>query len=263
MPTPATAKWPKPKGEDEFEDMVVDFLRLRWKDPHAARNGRRGQRQHGVDIIGRPPWLNGGTAAAQCKNVDSVTLDMVIDEVEKAKRFPGGLGEFLFVAAAERDAALQAAVRQHFNEHPAPFDVTMVFWPDVIADLSSNDTLIRKHWKGFAEASASSNVMAPPRWITRDGVPDSERTECHGEVRVVSTGVQTELFATELLSELARLAQGGSLGPRLTALVKEGVKDPSSPYTYRLAWKPAGNVTEKIELEIEDGGHLSYRWAEF
>src|SRR5689334_12162214 len=99
MPTPVTAKLPKPKNEDEFEDMCVDFLRLRWKDPHATRNGRRGQRQHGVDIVGLPSSLDGKTAGAQCKNTDALTLDDVIAEAEKAEGFPGGLGEFLIVTS--------------------------------------------------------------------------------------------------------------------------------------------------------------------
>src|SRR3954469_25892700 len=87
MPTPATAKWPKPKSEDEFEDIVVDFLRVRWRDPNAQRNGRRGQRQHGVDVIGDPPRLKGRTAAAQCKNMDGLTLADIVAEVELAKTF--------------------------------------------------------------------------------------------------------------------------------------------------------------------------------
>jgi hypothetical protein len=94
MPTPMTAKWPKPKSEDEFEDIVMDFLRIRWRDPHATRYGRRGQRQYGVDIIGRPRWLGNKLAAAQCKNTDSLKTNVIIHEVQQALAFPGGIDEF-------------------------------------------------------------------------------------------------------------------------------------------------------------------------
>lgn len=104
---PTTAKWPKPKSEDEFEDMCVDALKIRWKDPHVTRNGRRGQRQDGVDIIGHPPWLSGKTAGAQCKNTDALTLKDVVAEVTKATSFRGGLGEFIVFTTAERDANLK------------------------------------------------------------------------------------------------------------------------------------------------------------
>lgn len=153
MPTPATAKWAKPRSEDEFEDIAVDGLRIRWSDPHVVRNGRRGQRQHGVDIVGRPPWLTGGTAGAQCKNMETLNLADVISAVEQAKAFPGGLGEFLVVTSAERDGALQTAVREHYRSHPAPFDVQLLFWPDVTGDVSQDDALVAKYWKGFTGAS--------------------------------------------------------------------------------------------------------------
>jgi len=43
MPAPTTSRWHKPKREDEFEDMVLDALKLRWKDHNTtARNGIRG-----------------------------------------------------------------------------------------------------------------------------------------------------------------------------------------------------------------------------
>src|SRR5262245_54527490 len=132
MPTPATAKWPKPKNEEEFEDIVVDFLRIRWGDPHANRNGRRGQRQDGVDIIGRPAGLGGALAGAQCKNTEILTLSTVVEEATKAGGFRGNLAEFLIVTAAERDARLQEQVRLHFSHSPATFRVEVVFWPDIV-----------------------------------------------------------------------------------------------------------------------------------
>lgn len=160
MPTPSTAKWPKPRSEDEFEDIVVDFVRVRWKDPNAQRHGRRGQKQRGVDIVGRPPRLKGKTVAGQCKNTDALSLGDVVEEVEKAKRFPGGLAEFYVITSGDRDAKLQTAVRKHFKANPAPFDIEVVFWSDVVADLAEHPDLVRKHWKGFSE-SASRKQLRP------------------------------------------------------------------------------------------------------
>lgn len=152
MPIPTTSKWPKPKSAEEFEDIAVDFLRVRWKDPHAARNGRSGQRQNGVDVVGRPPWLNGNMAGAQCKNTDSLTLAVIIAEVDDAKTFPGGLSEYLILTTGDRDATLQADVREHFRSRPAPFQVKVVFWSDIVADIAQDEVLVAKHWKGFSSA---------------------------------------------------------------------------------------------------------------
>jgi hypothetical protein len=159
MPTPSTAKWPKPRSEDEFEDIVVDFLRIRWKDPNAQRHGRRGQRQHGVDVVGHPTWLKGRTAGGQSKNTDALTLADVIAEVAKALSFPGGIAEFYVVASGDRDVQLQTDVREHFKANPAPFHVEVIFWPDIVADISADDALVAKHWKGFGVTGVHNHLL--------------------------------------------------------------------------------------------------------
>jgi len=152
MPTPSTSKWPKPKSEDEFEDIVLDALKQRWKAPNASRNGRRGQGQHGVDIYGKPEHLGGKYAGAQCKNTETSTFKMVKDEVEKAKAFTPALSEFYFVVSADRDAQLQREVREYFDKEPESFEVVLLFWDDVTGDISRSDVLVAKWWRGFGHA---------------------------------------------------------------------------------------------------------------
>jgi hypothetical protein len=163
MPTPTTAMLPKPRNDDEFEDIVVDCLRVRWGDPNVQRFGRSGQAQHGVDIIGRPARLNGKIAGGQCKCTKALSLADVIKEVDKAKTFPGLLAEFYVVASIDRDAKLQAGVWQHFSANPAPFLVEVIFWEDVTADLAATPNLVAKHWKGFDQQFSSGSSSAPNR----------------------------------------------------------------------------------------------------
>jgi len=152
MPTPVTAKWPKPKNEDEFEDIVTDYLRIRWNDQSAKRYGRRGQSQSGVDVVCE---VDDGLVAAQIKNTNAPTLAMVQQDVEKAKALPGELSEFLFVTAAERDTNFQAAVWQYYGANPVPFKVEIVFWPDITGELSAHPKLVAKYWKGFPAGGVS------------------------------------------------------------------------------------------------------------
>lgn len=159
MPTPATAQWPKPNSECEFEDCSVDFLRIRWNDPHASRNGRRGQGQHGIDIVGHPPWLHGRLAGAQCKNVKSVTLATVVKETKRARAFQGKLEEFLLITSADRDARLQAEVRHYFDVHPEGFRVEVIFWQDLVADLSRDARSVAKYWKGFLSRGVRPGIQ--------------------------------------------------------------------------------------------------------
>lgn len=65
MPNIVQTEIPRPKSWDEFEDLVCDLYARCWNDPNADRYGRAGQRQHGVDICGRPPALGGRCAGVQ------------------------------------------------------------------------------------------------------------------------------------------------------------------------------------------------------
>lgn len=174
MPTPSTAVWPKPRSEDEFEDITVDFLRVRWKDPNAQRHGRRGQAQHGVDIVGHPPRLGGKPAGGQCKNTNSLALADVIKEIDKAKAFPGGIAEFYVVTSGDRDAKLQTEVREYLASNPAPFVVALVFWDDIVADVSTVPSLVDKHWKGFSDGVAAGSNLTSATNLEDDAPHDEE-----------------------------------------------------------------------------------------
>jgi hypothetical protein len=243
--------------------MAVDFLRTRWQDPHATRNGRRGQRQDGVDIVGHPPWLKGKTAGAQCKNTDSLTLATVIGEVEKAKKFKGELSEFLLVAAADRDGALQAEVREHFQAHPAPFHVEMVFWPDVVADLSSDEQLVAKHWKGFPTSPPAASGLPPPAWIDREAVRDNETAECQCELTLSIPAPGLDLDSSELASELITMAREGMAGRVFGVLLGQAASRTEQKFKWEGQLRQCANEILKWELEVADHGVLTHRWAKF
>jgi hypothetical protein len=93
MPTPSTTKWPRPKSEDEWEDMVLDAMRIFWNDPNAYRYGRKGQRQNGVDIIGKK---DSHIVAAQSKNCDSLSKQIIKSEIKKTTKLFAPISEFNF-----------------------------------------------------------------------------------------------------------------------------------------------------------------------
>jgi hypothetical protein len=93
MPTPSTATLPKPKFEEEFEDIVVDVFSRVW-GARIQRNGRRGQSQNGVDAYGTPPHLGGRYAGLQSKRVQTLTIADVRSELAKAETFVPALAEY-------------------------------------------------------------------------------------------------------------------------------------------------------------------------
>lgn len=162
MPLPHSAKLPVPKSEDEFEDLCVDALRIRWK-AEPQRNGRRGQRQQGVDIFAEP--TRGQFLAAQCKNMESVDLATVQHEAALARGFLPPLTEFVLVLSGPRDANLQLDVRVHYAAHPEPFGVGVLFWEDIVNHVAMDPAVVRKHWPWVVTAPpavATSVLMSVP-----------------------------------------------------------------------------------------------------
>ena len=160
MPSPPTTDLPRPRSWDEFEDICADVLKRMWDDPYIVRNGRSGQRQHGVDCYGFPKHLGGASAkkfaGAQCKETDELTIEVVQKEVEKAREFKPGLTEYLVMTTAPRDSKLQENVRTQ----SWPFDrVHLMFWDDISLELSGHDDLLQKHFPGWMKRTTTEEQV--------------------------------------------------------------------------------------------------------
>lgn len=149
MPSPTTTDLPIPRSWDEFEDICADLLKRLWHDPYVVRNGRDGQRQHGVDIYGKPVHLQGcgsGIAGVQCKRVVELTEGDIRNEIEQATEFVPKLEKYLILTTLKRDASLQEYVRT--QDWPIN-RVEILFWEDLSLQLSEFDELLQKHFPGW------------------------------------------------------------------------------------------------------------------
>lgn len=151
MPTPSTSKWPSPKSEDEWEDMVLDAMRIFWNDPQAYRYGRKGQRQNGVDIIGEK---DSNIVAAQAKNCNSLSKQIINKEINKTKKLFISINELYFVISGHRDNKLQELIYEisSENQKKGSFKVFIFFFDDVIHYLTYNSDLVKKYWQSFFDS---------------------------------------------------------------------------------------------------------------
>ena len=159
MPSPTTTNLPIPKSWDEFEDICADLLKRLWQDPYITRNGRCGQKQHGVDIYGKPVHLQGcgsGIAGAQCKRVVELTKGDIRNEIEQTPEFVPKLEEFLILTTLKRDASLQEYVRT--QDWPIN-RVEILFWEDLSLKLSGFDELLQKHFPGWFQTRTSKEYL--------------------------------------------------------------------------------------------------------
>lgn len=150
MPTFTASTLPPPDSWDEFESICKSAFSLRWANPNLARHGRLGQKQDGVDIYGVDPLQN--LVGVQCKNTTkSISTDLIESECAKAEDFKPGLSALYIATTTHRDANIQAFARKLSESRKAQnkFPVDVVFWPDVIHDLSREESAIRQHYPQY------------------------------------------------------------------------------------------------------------------
>lgn len=126
--------------EDRFEDLCLALWKKHLADPSMLKNGRRGQRQAGVDFFGR----RDGTAnwvGVQCKVKapgTKLTKAEIDREVAQALSFNPKLNEFVLATTAPRDAKVQeyARVLTATHQRKGLFSVTVESWHEIAAHLA-------------------------------------------------------------------------------------------------------------------------------
>lgn len=138
--------------------MVLDAMRLYWSDPNAQRNGRRGQRQNGVDIFG---CLDSSPVAAQAKNMDRVSEAEVLIELKKAEQFKPVLTQYHLAIAGPRDAKFQEFIRLRSFErvNRGLFSIYLHYFDDICEQLSSRPALVQKYWGTFLTLSSLIDAL--------------------------------------------------------------------------------------------------------
>ena len=231
MPTPSTAKWPRPKSEDEWEEMVLDAMRLLWRDPNAQRNGRRGQRQHSVDVFGKAGSF---TVAAQAKNMDALCKKDAMAEIAKAEAFQPPIHEFYFVIGGTRDASFQEFIRLLSDDRNSKgkFAVHVLFFEEVCQQLSLDNRLVIKYWSAFLWLFALANAV--PKALTgpvMDCEAAADRLMALEEFKAFTTKLESasggEVHALMFVDQIPKLdAPPGNLERSWQVVIAECHKTP-------------------------------------
>jgi hypothetical protein len=146
MPTINGMELPLPKYWQEFESITRDAMALKWKSPNLQKNGRGGQKQHGVDIWG--PDEIGRRVGIQCKRYNPpLSFKTVTAEVANAEKF-GPLSTLWVATTSDHDAPLQQMVRTFSDQRVAQgkFAVGILFWEDIVDGLKLNPSVFKAHY---------------------------------------------------------------------------------------------------------------------
>ncbi|MCC8972684.1 PIN domain-containing protein [Bradyrhizobium brasilense] len=147
----AATQIPKPADEQAFERASLVLWRGLLGDPNVQRNGRRGQRQNGVDLFGVRNGDAGHYVGIQCKLKSEghpLTAEEVRDEVCKALTFRPELREYFIITTAPDDVALQELARELALEQKAKGHSVLIYvwgW-NTLEERISEDAVARKQF---------------------------------------------------------------------------------------------------------------------
>jgi hypothetical protein len=109
----------KPSNETEFEKNCVVLFREFLRDPNVKRLGTRGQRQHGVDLVGHRNRDPKEIVGIQCKlksGAKKLTKKEVQKEVKAALGYKPPLREYFIVTTSKDDTTLDQYAQQLMQE---------------------------------------------------------------------------------------------------------------------------------------------------
>lgn len=151
-----------PANWEDFEDLCFHLWKSIWGDHASHPNGRRGQRQNGVDIFGKPPF-NELYTGIQCKgkneNYDKqLTIDEIDKECTNAKDFKPQLGAFVMATTSPRDTTLQEHCRQLNSQKTYDFEVDTWSWDDIEDEVQCRPDVMERFYPEIKEVELVNEV---------------------------------------------------------------------------------------------------------
>jgi hypothetical protein len=147
MPTLSNMNLIAPKSWEEFEEITLDALKIKWDNPDLKRHGRNGQKQNGVDIYGDNYHFQ--FVGVQCKKYEmKLSKKTIEEEIKKAENFKPIIEVFYIATTNPTDVKLQKEVRLISKERKKQnkFLVDIYFWNDIVQELLTNEKVFKKHY---------------------------------------------------------------------------------------------------------------------
>lgn len=226
-------KLPMPDGEDALEDFCLRLFRRVWNDENAQLEGRKGQQQFGVDIVGNNNASNGEAVAVQCKGSQTITprklsIAEIDTEVGKAKNCKPPLSEYIIAYAGERDQPLQQHVRTINATHSKTglFRVVLLSWPDLLDKAETAgafDLVLGLLGEELLSVIRATSTVDPRRPESLQGLqsvlPNSSTktpalmgdtsSETPQEPELIALNAQIDVFRNQIQNGEALSASGG------------------------------------------------------
>ena len=157
-----------PKEWRTFEDLCHALFKVAWGDKLAQKNGRQGQKQHGVDVFGLVDGDCTTYQGVQCKGKEvnyGSTADWpeIAAEIAKADTFTPKLKRWIFATTAPVDATLQRQARELSVERGKAglFSVDVLGWEEILALMADAPGVVTEFYPEQVDLFAYCYRRAP------------------------------------------------------------------------------------------------------
>ena len=195
-----------PDSDEQFEEMCFHLYKEEWKDPTIMRIGGGGQRQYGLDLIGRSHGLEVGV---QCKYFvkTSLTLATVCDDLEKLDQSDVRVDLVIFATTAPNKSALVMDVRKlsDARRSEGKCAVTINFWSEISALLRTHPRVGQTYIPDFP-GSTLLQVQETSEVLLLAVQAEGERDE---PMRNQVADLHAALLSPNILGALAGLVNEG------------------------------------------------------
>jgi len=144
----ATLTLRRPAHWQDFETLCKKLWGEIWNCPTIRKNGRSGNKQHGVDVYGIPAGEM-QYYGIQCKGKDEYTNKQyseseITEEIENAKKFSPPLKAFYLTTTAVKNADIERYVREKNIENIkiGLFSIEIFSWEDIVELLMKTKQLM-------------------------------------------------------------------------------------------------------------------------
>lgn len=157
-----------PNSWDVFEKLCHALYRREWRDSNTQRNGRQGQPQAGVDVVGttHANGLPGQLCGVQCKQKGlgkKVTQEEFDAELAKAELFQPTLNHWILATTCENDAFLQEHVRtvNAARQQQRKFAVSICGWDGICSLLVAHRDVAKEFYPEQFSPIQTSTLYLP------------------------------------------------------------------------------------------------------
>lgn len=166
----AAQEIPRPKNWQDFQRGCVVLFQAELSDPHALEYGRHGQRQRGIDILGRRNGVHDHFVGIQCRRyVEPLKKAAIVKDCRDALAIKAELKEIIFATTCPSDTKATDAALEVENELRAEgYDLKVILysWSDLELKICQHPTALAFFFPAAVASTAMQSVRLDPGSIS-------------------------------------------------------------------------------------------------